>query len=223
MKIYSIRACIASFILLLVFINGFALKPHTIYKNYPHKKRKQKTETSSRESHNSSDQSSEGEPGISNDSGIGDEGVASEDAPFTHVDDASAQTFRASEKIWRFANELIPFLQTPYKYGGEDTTGVDCSGLVKRVYARAFGIALPHKAALQFKLGKAVSKHALSPGDLVFFYDKRFRRIGHVGLYLDEGQFIHSMLREGVVISRLDERYWKKYYAGARRILPLNR
>ncbi|MDQ7053222.1 MAG: NlpC/P60 family protein [candidate division KSB1 bacterium] len=72
------------------------------------------------------------------------------------------------------------------------------------VYERAFGISLPHKAAFQYKLdiARPVARPQLKAGDLVFFYDKRFRRIGHVGIYLNNGYFIHSMIRKGVVISQ---------------------
>lgn len=120
---------------------------------------------------------------------------------------------------WALASELLPLLDSPYKYGGESASGIDCSGLTRTVYSRAFNIDLPHKASYQFNLGTAISKKRLLAGDLVFFYDKKDRKIGHVGIYLAENQFIHSAIRRGVIISSLDGAYWRKHYAGARRYI----
>ncbi|MCA9742902.1 MAG: C40 family peptidase [Deferribacteres bacterium] len=149
----------------------------------------------------------------------GDIGVEPADS---EVEPASAPrnySLSSSTLSWRLAEELLPFLHAPYKYGGDDTTGVDCSGLTMAVYESAFALKLPHKAALQFRKGKRVKRRQLMAGDLVFFYQKNRPHIGHVGLYLADDQFIHSVGNKGVVISDLSSPYWQKIYAGARRYL----
>ncbi|KAA3660171.1 MAG: NlpC/P60 family protein [Calditrichaeota bacterium] len=148
----------------------------------------------------------------------GDTGVTNAPSQDTEQFSNGMYPLSSSMVARNLANVLVPFLDTPYKYGGESTKGVDCSGLVRMVYLDGFQIDLPHKASYQFNLGKAVSKNRLVAGDLVFFYGERGRDIGHVGIFLSEGRFIHSMAKRGVVISYLQEGYWKKYYAGARRI-----
>ena len=78
------------------------------------------------------------------------------------------------------------FLGTPYRWGGSSPGGFDCSGLVRFVYER-FGINLPHSSYADFNLGRRVSRWALKPGDLVFF-----NGLGHVGMYMGHGRFIHA-------------------------------
>lgn len=153
----------------------------------------------------------------------GDVGATPEDAELRPASEPRNYSLSASTLSWRLAEELLPFLHTPYKYGGEDTSGVDCSGLTKVVYEKAFSIVLPHKAALQIRQGKRVKRTQLMAGDLVFFYQKNRRRINHVGLYLADDQFIHSASSKGVVISDLNSPYWQKHYAGARRLLFLGK
>ncbi len=207
-------------LLLFLPLLGCVLKPRPIYKPYPHKNQKERKAEDARVQPKNDRGKGNGAVRWQNDN-FGDEGVVDEEASYSDATIEATEITKASTEVWRLANELIPFLNTPYRYGGEDTTGVDCSGLVKVVYERAFNISMPHKAALQYKLdiARPVSRPQLKAGDLVFFYDKRSRRIGHVGIYLNDGYFIHSMVRKGVVISHLSGKYWKKYYAGARRIL----
>jgi len=77
-------------------------------------------------------------------------------------------------------------LGVPYRYGGSSPSGFDCSGLVAYVYER-LGIRLPHNAAAQYSYGRAVDRGHLRPGDLLFFHG-----LGHVGLYIGQGQMIHA-------------------------------
>ena len=87
-------------------------------------------------------------------------------------------------KIVRFARH---FLGIPYSYGGTSpASGVDCSGFTRYVYAH-FGITLPHYSGAQFDRGRRVSLAGLRPGDLLFFDG-----LGHVGLYIGHGLFIHA-------------------------------
>ncbi|KAA3615536.1 MAG: NlpC/P60 family protein [Calditrichaeota bacterium] len=148
----------------------------------------------------------------------GDQGVVGASGQSVGEIEGDQYALSSSMVARNLATELRPFLNTPYKYGGESPQGADCSGLVKKVFENGFDISLPHKASYQYALGRSIAANRLIAGDLVFFYEKRNRNIGHVGIYLGQRRFIHSMSKRGVVISNLHEGYWKKYYAGARRI-----
>ena len=105
----------------------------------------------------------------------------------------------------------------PYKYGGTDKRGFDCSGFTQIVYSNAFNIQLPRTTEAIGKLGKKVSKHKLKPGDLVFFRPSRKYR--HVGIFMGNTLFMHSSTSKGIIKSSLDNPYWKKKYRFAKRIL----
>jgi hypothetical protein len=107
---------------------------------------------------------------------------------------------------------------TRYRLGGTDHNGIDCSAFVQRLYARVFNISLFRTAAQQFKLCQSIwNKEDLNEGDLVFF-NIRTKRISHVGIYLMNDYFVHSSSSSGVMISKLTDAYWRKYYAGAGRV-----
>jgi len=105
-----------------------------------------------------------------------------------------------------------------YRRGGRDPkTGFDCSGFVRYVFRQSTGAELPVDSASQYRAGINVARADLKVGDLVFF-KIRGKRVSHVGIYLGEGRFIHSpSTGKSVSISRLDEGYWTRRYAGAKR------
>lgn len=102
-------------------------------------------------------------------------------------------------------------LGVPYRWGGSSPSGFDCSGLVSWVYGR-LGVGLPHNAAALYGVGRRVRLSSMRPGDLVFFSG-----LGHVGIYIGGGQFVHAPHTGDVVrISSLGDRM--SSYVGARRL-----
>ena len=107
-----------------------------------------------------------------------------------------------------------------YVRGGHSpSTGFDCSGFVRYVFAHAIGVQLPSNSASQFLAGLKVKRADMKPGDLVFFHTGGRRHgISHVGIYISNGQFIHApTYGKRVQISSLDEAYWAKRFVGAKR------
>ena len=110
------------------------------------------------------------------------------------------------------------WIGTPYRPGGTDREGMDCSGFVTTVY-QSIGRSLPRTARDMFSEGRSIPQSATRPGDLVFFKNTAGRGITHVGIFVGSMEFIHSSTSKGVIVSRLDDDYYRKHYAGTRRIL----
>lgn len=106
-------------------------------------------------------------------------------------------------------------LGIPYRWGGDSPqTGFDCSGLVRFVYAH-FGLALPHSSYADYDLGIRVARQSLRPGDLVFFDG-----VGHVGMYVGRGRFIHAPhTGTDVQVTSLSDPWYRASYDGARRLV----
>lgn len=139
------------------------------------------------------------------------------------ADEQDAATAAASADITDLRKALIAMAMklrdTRYVRGGRDpSTGFDCSGFVRYVFAHAIGMQLPHNSASQFLAGLKVNRADMQPGDLVFFRTHGKRHISHVGIYISNGRFIHSPASgKSVEISSLNEGYWAKRFAGAKR------
>lgn len=100
-----------------------------------------------------------------------------------------------------------------YVWGGASPFGFDCSGFVMYVYSH-MGVALPHSAAKQYRYGTPVPRERLEPGDVVFFDG-----LGHNGIYIGDGRFIHARRSgHGVIISGLNESWYRMRWVGGRRL-----
>lgn len=113
------------------------------------------------------------------------------------------------QRILASAERLIG---TPYVYGGESSSGIDCSALVQYAYGQA-GIKVPRTSAQQF--GAARSQRRVLPGDLLFFRTGRDNRVSHVGIYAGNGEMIHaSSGSKRVRKAKLNKPYWRKRMVG---------
>lgn len=129
----------------------------------------------------------------------------------------------ASSKSNAIVATALKYKGTRYKYGGTTKKGMDCSGLMYVAF-KTHQVLLPRVSYEQAKRGKKISKSSAKKGDLLFFRtNKNKKRINHVGLVVETKKgvikFIHSTTSRGVLISSLDERYWKNAFAEARRVL----
>lgn len=121
------------------------------------------------------------------------------------------------ENDWRQAASR--WMGTPYRDGGHDRQGVDCSGYTDILYREVVGRGLPRTSMGQWLEGKAVSVENMRPGDLVFFQTVG-TTVSHVGLSLGGSEFTHASSSRGVTISSLNEDYWKERFLGVRRMSP---
>jgi cell wall-associated NlpC family hydrolase len=114
------------------------------------------------------------------------------------------------------ADTALAMLGTPYRYGGYNPGGFDCSGLVYYSYKRA-GIEVPRDTQGQRKYGAPISSRSLKKGDLLFF-NLQGKRFSHVAIYLGDETFVHAPATgKNVRTDKLSDPYWRKYFVGARR------
>jgi cell wall-associated NlpC family hydrolase len=111
----------------------------------------------------------------------------------------------------------LEFLGTPYRNGGSDPSGFDCSGFVQYVFAR-HGTSLPREVRSQYQHGQTIDLDEVKPGDLVFF-ETVSRGASHVGIALGNGRFVHAPSSRGVVrVEPYTASYWARRFVGARRL-----
>lgn len=106
---------------------------------------------------------------------------------------------------------------TPYVLGGRTESGVDCSSFVKIVFDQYFDLELPPNTRTQLNAGDSIRRKALRTGDLVFF--RTGRSTLHVGIIVEDDEFLHASTSQGVMTSSLSENYWSSRYLAARRVM----
>ena len=117
------------------------------------------------------------------------------------------------DKLYPYHNR---WHQTPYKLGGYGSQGIDCSAFVQRTYYDLFKMKIPRTTKSLANYGKKVSRTTIKTSDLVFF--KTGYNTRHVGIYLHNGDFMHASSSKGVIISSINDPYWKKRYWMTRRV-----
>ncbi len=128
--------------------------------------------------------------------------------------EAAPETIRTA-----LLDEHRRWVGTPYVLGGEGFQGIDCSALVQRVFNEAFALPLPRTTDYQVLEGQRIARDSLKAGDLVFFRPPG--PYNHVGIYVGYGRFLHASSSQGVIISRLNNAYWQRYYWQSRRSTTL--
>ncbi|MGL5430390.1 MAG: C40 family peptidase [Vibrio sp.] len=108
--------------------------------------------------------------------------------------------------VSHFSNVFSEWQGVPYRLGGNNKRGVDCSAFVQQAYRDAWQLSLPRTTASQAQTGTRIAHHQAQYGDLVFF--KTSHTNIHVGIYLGNQQFMHASTSKGVIISRIDNQYW---------------
>ncbi len=133
---------------------------------------------------------------------------------------AQLEQFRqkVSDKTSSLVGTAMGFLGVPYRRGGADASGFDCSGFVRSMFEKSVGLILPRRASEQAAVTETIEKQDLKPGDLVFFNTMR-QTFSHVGIYLGDNKFIHAP-RPGqqVRVDDMREAYWQRRFTGARRV-----
>ncbi|SDH40744.1 Cell wall-associated hydrolase, NlpC family [Pseudomonas flavescens] len=119
----------------------------------------------------------------------------------------------------------LSLIGTRYRFGGSSVkTGFDCSGFIGYLFREELGMELPRSTREMINIdAPLVERKALEPGDLVFFSTNGRGRVSHAGIYLGDDQFIHSSSSRsgGVRIDSLDDRYWKRTFIEAKRVLAM--
>ena len=119
-----------------------------------------------------------------------------------------------NEKLYKFIDD---WYAVPYKYGGKDKNGIDCSGFTGILCSTIYNKKVSSSSKAINEETKKISVSDLKEGDLVFFIING-KSVSHVGVYLQHNKFVHATTKKGVIISDLGEPYYKKYFYSAGRI-----
>jgi cell wall-associated NlpC family hydrolase len=122
----------------------------------------------------------------------------------------------------RLLAEIKIYLGAPYRRGGTSQSGFDCSGLVTTVYRNTLNLKLPRKVRELYQYGRTVGPSDLLLGDLVFFERVENFGVSHVGIYIGELQFVHASSTSGVIISKMNDSYYRTRFVGAKRVYDLS-
>lgn len=143
--------------------------------------------------------------------------VSSDEAE--EIIDKLSDIIQSNNKKKKFLFELVSYLNTPYRYGGESKRGIDCSAFTQIVYRNSLNINIPRTAREQYRSWKIFNnKNDLKFGDLIYFNTSKRYFPGHVGIYLDDNLFAHASSSKGVIVSSLEDNYFSNKFVGANRI-----
>lgn len=144
-------------------------------------------------------------------------GNAGPAAPAAPVATVASVASAAGADGYALSGTALSFRGAPYREGGVDPNGFDCSGFVRYVYEQ-HGVRMPRLVRDQFRVGKSVDRDRLEPGDLVFFSTVT-PGASHVGIMIGGDQFVHAPSEKGVVrVESLAAQYWATRYVGAKRV-----
>jgi lipoprotein Spr len=119
-----------------------------------------------------------------------------------------------NETLYQFINE---WQGVPYKYAGKDKAGIDCSGLTSTLYLKVYKKTISSNTKALIGEVKKISESDLKEGDLVFF-NTNGKSVSHVGVYLQNHKFVHASTKKGVMISDMNEAYFKQTYVSSGRV-----
>ncbi len=147
----------------------------------------------------------------------GDQGRARVEPPPLPPPPAVQEPQTLAVSSYALVGTALALRGAPYRSGGGDPEGFDCSGFTQYVFAQ-YGVALPREAREQFEQGKSVKPDEVTAGDLLFFTTVA-PGPSHVGIAIGSDQFVHAPSSTGVVrVERVSASYWSARYVGARRI-----
>jgi len=151
--------------------------------------------------------------------GEGPRPAASRSRPSPFREKVAGRPDEGSPEGNKVVQQALKYKGTRYRFGGTTKKGIDCSGLVARIYEDLKYKRLPHASAALYNSGTPVHLSDLRPGDLVFFKNTYRRGISHVGIYAGSNKFIHAANHKtGVIVTAMSDPYYQLHYAGARRL-----
>lgn len=118
-------------------------------------------------------------------------------------------------KLYYFIDD---WMGVPYKYGGKDKSGIDCSGFTGLLYKEVYNKNISGPTSTLIELTNIIPESELKEGDMVFFQIEKKGKVSHVGVYLQNNKFVHATTKKGVMINDLSETYYRQHYFKSGRV-----
>ena len=124
-----------------------------------------------------------------------------------------------SEVARLLIEEARTWIGTPYRYGGKDKNGADCSGFIMEVYKKVTGLLLPRNSGKQCEYCQRIAREDIVEGDLLFFSSPSSgKNVAHVGMYIGNGNMIHASSSRGVIETSINSAYYIRHYLCSGRV-----